>query len=190
MNTANKLTILRVFLIPVFIALLYIDFGVYIAIGQLSFALNITIALFVFMVAGLTDLADGMIARRRNQVTDFGKFMDPLADKVLVFAAMLWFIEADLMPAWLVLIVILREFFVTGIRLVAAAKGDVIAASMLGKLKTTVTMTCIIGTFLVHMLIPEARWLLATGWVLIGVATVVSGIEYFIKNKEIMRMDK
>lgn len=184
MNTANKLTVLRVLLIPCFLILLYTEFSYNIFIN------NISIALIVFIFAALTDLADGMIARRRNQVTDFGKFMDPLADKVLTFAAMLWFVEVELMPAWLVLIVILREFLVTGIRLVAAAKSHVIAASMLGKIKTMITMNCIIGIFLIHMFIPSALWLLVTAWVLIGVSTVVSGVEYYVKNREIMRMGK
>lgn len=186
LNTANKLTVLRILLIPAFLVLLYIDFDVNLIIT------NVSIALLVFIIASLTDLADGIIARRRNQVTDFGTFMDPLADKILTFAAMIWFVEVALMPAWLVLIVIIREFVITGLRLVAAAKGSVIAASKLGKLKTTVTINCIILTFLIYMFIPAplSQWLLIACWVLIGATTIISGVEYFIKNREIMRMSK
>jgi len=181
MNTANKLTMLRVILIPVFLVLLYIDFEF------ILFGIKVTnnyLALAVFCIAALTDIADGVVARKRNQITDFGKFMDPLADKVLTFAAMLWFTEIGIMPAWLVLIVIIREFMVTGMRLVAVAKGRVIAATMSGKIKTVVTIICLILMFL-----PLTLWMLITCWVLIGVTTIVSGVEYFIKNRDIMKLD-
>jgi len=173
MNLANKLTMLRVLLIPVFIVILYLDFPY-----------NRYVAMAVYIFATLTDLADGYIARKRNLITDFGKFMDPLADKVLTCAALLWFIEVGLIPAWLVLIVILREFMVTGMRLVAATKGRVIAAGVSGKIKTLVGNLCIIAMFL-----PLLDWMLIICWVLIGVTTLVSGIEYFIKNRDIMKMD-
>jgi len=181
MNTANKLTMVRVILIPVFLVLLYLDFEF------ILFGISITsnyLALAVFCIAALTDIADGVVARRRNQITDFGKFMDPLADKVLTFAAMLWFIEIGIMPAWLVLIVIVREFMVTGMRLVAAAKGRVIAATISGKVKTLVTVICLILMFL-----PLTQWMLIVCWVLIGVTTVFSGVEYFVKNRDIMKLD-
>jgi len=181
LNTANKLTMLRVILIPVFLILLYINFELTV------FGIVITnnyLALAVFIIAALTDIADGFVARTRNQITDFGKFMDPLADKVLTFAAMLWFVEIGVMPAWLVLIVIIREFMVTGMRLVAAAKGRVIAATMSGKIKTLVTVFCLIFMFL-----PLTLWMLIICWVLIGVTTVVSGVEYFVKNRDIMKLD-
>jgi len=164
----------RVVLIPAFLVVLYLDFEY-----------NTYVAMAIFIIAALTDIADGVVARTRNQITDFGKFMDPLADKVLTFAAMLWFVEVGMMPAWLVLIVIIREFMVTGMRLVAAAKGCVIAAAFSGKIKTTVTIVCLIAMFL-----PLEYWMLITCWVLIGVTTVVSGVEYFIKNKDIMKLDK
>jgi CDP-diacylglycerol--glycerol-3-phosphate 3-phosphatidyltransferase len=151
----------------------------------LDFRYSTYVALAIFIIAGLTDVADGFIARKRNQVTDFGKFMDPLADKILTFAAMLWFVEIGLMPAWLVLIVIVREFMVTGLRLVAAAKDNVVVASVFGKLKTFVTIMCLIAMFL-----PLEQWMLIVCWTLIGVTTIVSGIEYFIKNKEIMKLSK
>ena len=169
-------------MIPVFLVLLYLDFEFY----YLGFLIKSHyLALAVFIIAALTDVADGIVARTRNQITDFGKFMDPLADKVLTFAAMLWFVEVGLMPAWLVLIVIIREFMVTGMRLVAVAKGRVIAATMSGKIKTVVTIVCLIAMFL-----PLPNWLLIVCWVLIGVTTVVSGVEYFIKNRDIMNLEK
>jgi len=181
-NTANKLTMVRVVLIPVFLILLYLNFE----FTLFGLIINNTyIALAVFIFAALTDIADGLVARKRNQVTDFGKFMDPLADKVLTFAAMLWFIEVGMMPAWLVLIVIIREFMVTGMRLVAAAKGRVIAATLSGKIKTVVTIICLIAMFL-----PLENWMHIACWILIGVTTVVSGVEYFIKNRDIMILDK
>jgi len=173
LNTANKLTMLRVLLIPVFLVLLYLDFPY-----------NNYFALAVFIIASATDGVDGFIARRHNQITDFGKFMDPLADKILTFAAMIWFVEVGLMPAWLVLVVVVREFFVTGIRLVAVAKNRVIAASMSGKIKTVVTMVCLIAMFL-----PLTTWMLIVCWSLIGLTTVISGVEYFYKNKDIMKLD-
>lgn len=177
MNTANKLTMIRVLLIPVFIVILYIDFRY-----------STYVAMCIFILATLTDVADGMIARTRGQITDFGKFMDPLADKVLVFAAMLWFIEVGILPAWLVLIVILRDFFVTGVRLVAAAKGSVIAAGITGKMKTLITNICIAALFLFQQPF-MTDWMIYTCWVLIGVSTVVSGIEFFVKNKNLMKLD-
>ena len=161
-------------MIPVFLILLYLDFEY-----------STYVAMAVFILAALTDVADGIVARTRNQVTDFGKFMDPLADKILTFAAMLWFVEVGMIPAWLVLIVIVREFFVTGIRLVAVAQDRVIGAAISGKVKTVVTILCLIAMFL-----PLERWMLITCWVLIGVTTVVSGVEYFVKNKDIMKLDK
>jgi len=173
MNTANKLTMLRILLIPVFLVLL-----------NIQFSFNTYIAMGVFIVAALTDLADGIVARKKNQITDFGKFMDPLADKMLVFAALFWFIEIGIMPAWLVLIVIFREFFVTGVRLVAAAQGRVIAAAFSGKIKTVVTMICLILMFL-----PLEEWMFIVCWSLIGVTTLVSGVEYYVKNRDVMKLD-
>lgn len=174
MNAANKLTIFRIILIPVFLALLYIDFPVS------SYA-----AMAVFIIAGLTDIADGYIARRRGQETDFGRFLDPLADKILVVAAMLWFVEKGVMPAWVALIVIIREFMVTGLRLIAVDNGRVIAAGLLGKIKTVVTMVCLIAMFL------ELRpWMIIVCLTAITVTTLVSGVEYFIKNKDIINWKK
>ncbi|MGN1004413.1 MAG: CDP-diacylglycerol--glycerol-3-phosphate 3-phosphatidyltransferase, partial [Oscillospiraceae bacterium] len=129
MNTANKLTMLRVIMIPVFLLALYLDFP-----------FNKIVALVIFILASITDFIDGYIARHFNQITDFGKFMDPLADKLLVTSAMLWFVEVGQMAAWVLLIVIAREFAVSGLRMVAAPKGVVIAAAWSGKIKTASTM--------------------------------------------------
>ena len=118
MNTANKLTMLRILMIPVFLVVLYLDFPC-----------NRYVALAVFILASATDFVDGHIARSRGLITDFGKFMDPLADKMLVMAAMLWFVEVGRMPAWTLLIVVVREFAVSGLRLIAADNGRVIAAA-------------------------------------------------------------
>lgn len=174
MNTANKLTMFRIALIPVFLAVLYIGFpGSHYA------------AMALFIIAGLTDIADGYIARSRGQVTDFGKLMDPLADKVLVIAAMLWFVEQGVMPAWAALIVIVREFLVTALRLVAVDHGRVIAAAISGKVKTVVTMVCLAVMFL-----PLPVWLMYVCIAAIIVTTVVSGVEYFIRNKDTLNWEK
>ena len=174
MNTANKLTMVRIVMIPVFLAVLYINFP-----GS-RYA-----AMIVFIAAGLTDIADGHIARTRGQVTDFGKFMDPLADKVLVIAAMLWFIEQGIMPAWAALIVIIREFMVTALRLIAANDGRVIAAAVSGKIKTVVTMLC-----LTLMFLPLPLWMIYICVAAITVTTLISGVEYFVRNKDIINFDK
>lgn len=167
MNTANKLTMLRVIMIPVFMVALYLNFPFH----------NI-VALVIFILASVTDFIDGYIARNFNQVTDFGKFMDPLADKLLVTAAMLWFVEAGQMSAWVLLIVIAREFAVSGLRMVAAPKGIVIAAAWSGKIKTASTMVCIC-----IMLVPIPAILNTLCVAVILITTVWSGVEYFIKNK-------
>ncbi len=174
MNTANKLTMLRVVMIPVYLVLWHLDFQ-----------WNHYAALAVFILASLTDLLDGYIARHYNQVTDFGKFMDPLADKVLVLTAMICFCAMGRMPDWAVVIVIFREFAVSGLRLVAVEGGRVIAAGWSGKVKTASTMVCLC---IMHLVIPD--WL---GWVCVGVivaATVYSGVEYFVKNRDALNWNK
>jgi len=174
MNTANKITMFRIILIPVFLSVLYIGFtgSHYAAMG-------------IFIFAGLTDIADGYIARRRNQVTDFGKLTDPLADKILVLSAMLWFIEQGIMPAWVVLIVVVREFTVTALRLIAVDNGRVIAAAMSGKIKTVVTMICLTVMFL-----ELEQWMIYVCVSAISVTTIISGVEYFVKNKDVFNWKK
>ena len=168
MNLPNKLTLLRIVLILPFLLVLYLDvpFASYIALG-------------IFIIASLTDMLDGKIARARNLITDFGKFADPLADKMLVTAAMLWFVEIGQMPGWALLIVIVREFAVSGLRMVASDKGRVIAAGWSGKVKTASTMVCIVLMFLP---IPEVLNTVCVG--VIVVTTIYSGVEYFVKNKD------
>lgn len=177
MNLANKLTALRIALIPVFLVLLYWGFP----------GANYC-ALAVFIVASLTDLADGYIARHYNQITNIGKFMDPLADKMLVLSAMCIFIENGQMPAWAVAIVLLREFGVSGLRLIAVEQGKVIAAARAGKIKTACTMVCL-GLMLVLPLVdlPFAETLNALCVAVILVTTVVSGIQYFVVNRAVFK---
>jgi len=169
MNTANKLTMLRVLMIPAFLLVLYlgIPFASYIALA-------------IFIVASLTDWLDGYIARNYNQTTDFGKFMDPLADKCLVIAAMLWFVEIHKMPAWALLIVVVREFAVSGIRMQAANLGRVIAAGWSGKVKTASTMVCIC-----LMLLPIPGVVNTLCVAVIVATTLYSGGEYLIQNKDV-----
>ena len=170
MNTANKLTLLRVVMIPVFLVVLYLDFP-----------FNQYLALAIFILASITDFIDGYVARHYDQVTDFGKFMDPLADKLLVMSAMLFFVESGLMPAWALLVVICREFAVTALRLIAVEGGRVIAAGWSGKVKTASTMVCIC-----LMLLPIP---LLVSQICVGVivaTTVYSGIEYFVKNRDVI----
>lgn len=174
MNTANKLTMLRVFLIPVFLVVLYQDFP-----------FHMVFALVIFMLASITDFVDGYIARHYNLVTDFGKFMDPLADKMLVMAALLWFVEVGRFPAWGLLIVIVREFAVTGLRLIAVEGGRVIAAAWSGKIKTASTMVCIcLMLVFVHPILDKVCM------VLILATTIYSGVEYFVKNKDVIDWSK
>ena len=171
MNLPNKLTVLRIVLILPFLLVLYLD---------VPGASYITLAIFI--IASLTDLLDGKIARSRNLVTDFGKFADPLADKMLVVAAMLWFVENGQMPGWALLIVILREFAVSGLRMVASDQGRVIAAGWSGKVKTASTMVCIVLMFLP---IPDLVNTLCVA--VIVVTTLWSGVEYFVKNRDCLR---
>ena len=174
MTTANKLTILRIALIPVFLVVLYLDFA-----GARWWALGI------FIVACLTDFADGYIARHYKQISDFGKFMDPLADKCLVMAALCCFVEQGDMLAWILAVVLVREFAVSGMRLVAVEKGRVIAAAWSGKIKTASTMVCIC---LILFGIPQ--WLNYVCQGVILVTTVYSGIEYFAKNADVFKSIK
>ena len=175
MTTANKITIFRVILIPVFLVLMYLRFP-----GHTYWAFG------VFVLASLSDFADGYIARHYNQVSDFGKFMDPLADKLLVVAAMLLFVEQHQMPAWALLLVVAREFAVTGLRLIAVDNGRVIAAAKSGKVKTASTMVCIC---LMLLLSNAATLRLVCVWIIL-LTTIYSGIEYFAKNADVFKSIK
>ena len=170
MNLPNKLTLLRIIMIPFFLLVLYLN------VPYANYW-----ALAIFIVASLTDMLDGKIARKYHLVTDFGKFADPLADKMLVTAAMLWFVEIGQMPGWALLVVIVREFAVSGLRMIASDKGRVIAAAWSGKIKTASTMVCIVLMFLT---IPS--WLNTACVAVIVVTTIWSGVEYFVKNRDVM----
>lgn len=170
MTTASKITLIRVALIPVYMVLMYLSGG---EPNAWMFS-----GLAVFIIASLTDYVDGHIARTRGQVTDFGKFLDPLADKLLVVAAMVMFCEWGQMPGWALMLVLTREFAVTGLRLVAVGKGNVIAAGWSGKVKTASTMIglCVLMAF------PTVSWVAGLVTAVIVVTTVYSGVEYFVQN--------
>ena len=177
MTTASKITLVRVAMIPVFL---------------IAFLLSKTcdwlkwVSLGLFILASLTDFVDGYVARKYNQISDFGKFLDPLADKLLVISAMCVFCQWNLMPAWALAIVLTREFAVTGLRLIAVGKGRVIAAGWSGKVKTFSTMVALCVWIVFH----SWTWL---NWVIVLVIvlpTIYSGVEYFIKNWDVLDLKK
>ena len=167
-TTANKITMLRIILIPVFLVLAYSD--------------KMMAALAVYIIACLSDFADGYIARNYNQISNFGKFMDPLADKMLVLAAMCFFVENGQMAGWAVAIVLFREFAVSGMRLLAVEQGQVIAAAWSGKIKTAATMVC-----LILMMLMNNNVLNIVSTVVIVATTVYSGVEYFYVNRAVFK---
>ncbi len=177
MNLPNKLTMFRVILIPFFVVFMLADIT----------TADKWIALTIFIVASLTDLLDGKIARKYNLVTNFGKFMDPLADKLLVCSALICLVEMAKLPAWMVIIIIAREFIISGFRLIASDNGVVIAASYWGKFKTTFQMV------MICLLIADIAAIQTITNVITWAAlilTVVSLIDYLVKNKEIMKETK
>ena len=173
-TTANKITILRIILVPVFMVLLYLDYTYW--------------ALAIYIIACLSDFIDGHIARKYNQVTNFGKFMDPLADKMLVLTAMCYFVDNDTMPGWVVALVLLREFGVSGLRLLAVEQGTVIAAAWSGKIKTFVTMVAL-GVLIIvsEPWVPFKDVIPPVCSALIVISTLYSGAEYFIKNAAVFK---
>ena len=175
MNLPNKLTMARVIMIPFFVIFMLTGWG-----GEASK----WIILAIFIVASLTDLLDGHIARKHNLVTNFGKFMDPLADKLLVCSAMICLVEMGRIPAWIVIVIISREFIISGFRLIASDNGRVIAASYWGKFKTTFQMV-MICLMIANI---EALSVLTTivMWVAL-VLTVVSLVDYLMKNKDVLK---
>ena len=196
MNLANKLTLIRIVLVPVFL----------IFIAGKGIPYGSTIATIIFIVASITDKLDGYIARSRNQITNFGKFMDPLADKLLVTAALISLVELHIVPAWAAVIIIAREFAVSGLRSIAASQGKVIAASWWGKIKTVIQIIAIIllllkvniGDFeyLTKLVSTNDIWrqffnvvpsIMLMAAVII---TLISGYEYFKHNKEALSTDK
>lgn len=164
MTTATKLTLLRVVMIPAFMAVFLLGYN--------------WAALAIFILASVTDFVDGYVARHYNQVSDFGKFLDPLADKLLVTSAMLIFVQWGRMPSWAVMLVLTREFAISGLRMVAASKGTVMAAAWSGKIKTACTMVglCLMMVFMDTPLVDTV-----VTWVIV-LTTLYSGIEYFVKN--------
>lgn len=198
MNLPNKLTLLRIMMIPVFVIIFYIPVlqeETFSFIGLETTLANL-IGLIVFAVAAFTDFLDGNIARKYNLVTTFGKFMDPLADKLLVTSALLISIELGLLPAFVAIIIISREFMVTGIRTLAISEGKVIAASPLGKAKTVSQMVLIIVLLLANIKpFDFASYAIMNGVVdglivLATLLTLISGIDYFVKNKNIILASK
>ena len=186
MTTATKITLVRIILIPFFLLCMYL-------VKPLGTVMQY-VALAIFAIASLTDLVDGKIARKYNQVTDFGKFLDPLADKILVIAAMAVFCEWRIFPAWALMIVLTREFAVSGLRMVASGKGRVIAAAWSGKMKTAITMSGICLMLFLNTSVFEdllgVCFLTVFNWVIviaISVVTLYSGVEYFIKNIDILK---
>ncbi len=180
MNLPNKLTILRILMVPFFVFFMLTDF----AGGASKY-----IALAIFVAASLTDTLDGYLARKNNLVTDFGKFMDPLADKLLVCSALICMVETGQLPAWVVIIIIAREFMISGFRLVASDNGVVIAASYWGKIKTVVQMLMII--FLILNL--PYFWYQVICLILIWLAlalTVISLVDYIRKNADVLKEGK
>ena len=177
MNLPNKLTMFRVVLIPFFIVFLLVP----------TIPAGKWIALAIFIVASLTDILDGKIARKYNLVTNFGKFMDPLADKLLVCSALICLIELQRIPSWMVVLIIAREFTISGFRLIAADNGVVIAASYFGKFKTTFQMIA------VCLLIADIEALQSVTLIILWIAvilTVVSLMDYLVKNKDVMKEEK
>ncbi len=178
MNLANKITILRVLMIPIFMIILLSDLK-----------WNNYIAAVIFMIASLTDTLDGYIARRKNQVTTFGKFVDPLADKLLVTTALICLTEIGKVPAWIVIIILSREFTITGFRTIAASEGITIAASPLGKVKT-ITQLIAITALLInnypfrYINFPFDRLMLYISLLF----TLLSGIDYIYKNKHVLKL--
>jgi len=196
MNLANKLTMLRIFLVPLFLIFITIK----------NFSYSTFIATFIFIIASITDQLDGHIARSRNQITTFGKFMDPLADKLLVTAALISLVELKVIPSWAAVIIIAREFAVSGLRTIAASEGKIIAASMWGKVKTVIQIIAIILS-LIKVNISASSYLtqLVTSSSILNVIfkyvpiysiflaviiTIISGVDYFKKNKNVIDTNK
>ena len=178
MTTASKITLVRVAMIPAYMVTMYLSGG--------QPGLWMWVSFAIFVVASLTDFIDGHIARKYNQVSDFGKFLDPLADKLLTIACMCMLCEWSMMPAWALMIVLTREFAVTGLRLVAVQNGTVIAAGWSGEVKTASTMIglCVVMAF------PTIGWIVTVVNWMIVITTVYSGVEYFIQNWKCLGLSK
>lgn len=178
MNLPNKLTILRVLFIPFFMFFLMSDNIRYAPI----------IALVIYVVASLTDTLDGYIARKYKLITDFGKFMDPLADKLLVTASLICFVELGLINSWVAMVIIARELIITGFRTIAASKGITLAANNWGKMKTIFQMITIILVLFLNAGLPIDLWIVTTVlWAITVVLTLLSGTIYIVENKSVLK---
>jgi len=195
LNAANTVTLIRMVLIPVFLLVLLADWPRWFQAPQIAYALRPWIAAAVFAVLAATDGVDGYLARSRNEVTTFGKFLDPLADKLLVTAALLALIEMHVLPAWIAFIIIAREFIVSGLRMVASAEGIVIAASWYGKVKTVLQIAAIIlfivkdSAFFQQYSAAVQLWVQICAWTVMGAAviiTIMSMVDYFISAKDVL----
>ena len=190
MNIANKLTLLRIFMIPVFLIFLlpneipflsaWVEAG-----GDVMHVVFSWIALAVFVIASVTDFFDGYIARKHNMISNFGKFMDPLADKLLVCSALIGLMSLDKLNIWFVLIVLARDFIISGFRLVAAERGVVIAAAMSGKIKTALQMI-LIGCLIPVINIPFYAIFVLIFEIIVLILTIYSLLEYIIKNRTVL----
>lgn len=190
MNLPNKLTVFRVILIVPFVLLLlggYEGWGWFITLFGGMLPYTDYIALVIFVIASLTDLLDGKIARKYNLITNFGKFMDPLADKLLVCSAMICLTAMERLPAWIVILIISREFVISGFRLIASDNGKVIAASYWGKWKTTFQMVMVM--LMIADIVALSLITAIVMWISL-ILTVVSLLDYLVKNKEVMQGTK
>jgi CDP-diacylglycerol--glycerol-3-phosphate 3-phosphatidyltransferase len=192
MNLPNKITVSRIFLIPLFLIVTLFPFSWgEISLGEYTIPVTHLVGALIFIIASCTDWIDGYYARKLNMVTNLGKFLDPLADKLLVSAALITLVELQLAPAWMVIVIISREFAVTGLRLVLAGEGEVVAANMLGKIKTWAQIIAV-SAILLHNF--PFMWLnipfdMISLWVAVFF-TVYSGWDYFVKNKEVFIRSK
>ncbi|PIC65571.1 CDP-diacylglycerol--glycerol-3-phosphate 3-phosphatidyltransferase [Sporosarcina sp. P13] len=188
MNLPNKITLSRVLMIPFFILFLAVDFGWgMITIGGAIMPVEHLVGAIIFIIASTTDWLDGYLARKNNLVTNMGKFLDPLADKLLVSAAFILLVEMGTAPAWVVIIIISREFAVTGLRLILAGGGEVVAANQLGKIKTVAQLLAI-SFLLLHNIFFEAIGI-PFGTIMLYIAlvfTIWSGVDYFMKNRKVL----
>lgn len=187
-NLANRITIARIFLVPVVIFLLLERYDIWsVTINHRTTTGSEMIAAFVFIVVASTDALDGYIARKRKLVTNFGKFLDPLADKLLISAVLIGLVEMQRLSAWVAILIISREFAVTGLRLIAAAEGIVLAASKLGKLKTVTQIVAMVALIINNFPFSFVGFNFDEVMVyLMVLITLISGIDYFVKNKQVI----